>query len=383
MKKRLYLFCIFFIGMIVATSVVPGCSHRNMPETVENPQAEENAGIDYVHAEGADIGKPMSGLPIFTPQDGTGKGQPIWVPPATTLSFALPPLRRSAPRATVMTYLVKQYTVIETSPNSLVFTNSEASLVLDSLLNDPNVQKQVNASVTIPALGITNATYTCLETATASSVFENILYGLVFMVGTSSNDARSATLDIGTEAYSDYNNGLMETATGTGVFTNENKSIRLLEMAGQPYLSVTECYAYSNTMVYLLSNAVFFVWETAPQSGEYRNYNESLPTDLSEDDLKMGDFTSWRIKITGIADTSLISRVTISTTVDSTSQITFSKVKGALLSDQKFILIPDGDLEAEPPQGYIPIRSDVETPSKENPKADKVFVEVIPLKQQQ
>jgi len=376
MKAWLDRFGIVIVGVVAGISVVVGCSHLNMSATAAKPSTEKEVNIDFVYAEGKNIGEPMTYLPIFTPQDGTDKGVPIYVPPVAAISFAVSPIRPSAPRAAIVTYFLKQYTVIETSPNSLVFTNSEANLVLDSLLSDPNVQERIGASITIPALGITNATYTCTETSADSSVFENNRYGLVFSLGTPSDTPRTALLDIDTSAYADYGEELIETTTGTGVFTNSNYSVRLLEIFGQPYLSVTARYEHSKGFIYFLSNAVFFVWEAAPPSSVFRNFNEAIPTDLTADQLKMGDFTSWRIRITGVSGPSLISQVTISTTVDSVSQISFSKVNGALLSDQKFILIPDGDLEAEPPAGYVAIRSDVITSRKENPKVDNVSVTV-------
>ena len=72
----------------------------------------------------------------------------------------------------------------------------------------------------------------------------------------------------------------------------------------------------------------------------------------------MPDFVPWQLKIGGVTDTSLVSQVSITTLVDSTNQVTFSVVKGSLLSDKKFILIPDGTLEAPPPQGYVALRTD-------------------------
>jgi len=150
----------------------------------------------------------------------------------------------------------------------------------------------------------------------------------------------------------------------------DNISVRLLEFSRQPHLAITAGI--------LLSNAVFSVWETAPQSNVFRNYNEVIPTDLSPEDLAMTDFTPWRLKITGITDPTLISKVILFTTVDRVEQITFSSVNGSLLSDQKFILIPDGKLEAPPPEGYTPLRSDVNTPTWQNPKVDKVSVFVYP-----
>jgi hypothetical protein len=95
-----------------------------------------------------------------------------------------------------------------------------------------------------------------------------------------------------------------------------------------------------------------------PQSGVYRNYNAPIPTDLDASALAVPDFAPWRLQIRGIADPSLVSQVLIATSVDSVDQITFSDSGGSLVSVQKFILMPDGELEADPPEGYTPLRID-------------------------
>ena len=139
------------------------------------------------------------------------------------------------------------------------------------------------------------------------------------------------------------------------------------------YPNYKTCLAISDGAV--LSNTFFAVWETAPQSGIFRNYHPPIPTDLSADDLAVPDFVPWQLKIGGITDTSLVTEVSITTSVDSTNNLTFSVVKGALLSDQKFILIPDGTLDAPPPKDYVSIRSDVTTPGTRSMAANIVVAD--------
>ena len=244
----------------------------------------------------------------------------------------------------------------ETAPGSLLFTNSAASVtLLNDVLGEFGVQEWISASITIPALGITNAVYPCTEPPPYYSLFfDNDLYGVVLAIGAAPpGTPRPAVLNIRNEYYSEYE-ALTETAAGSGVFTNASHSARLLQIANQPRLAVSDSV--------FLTNTIFSVWETAPQSGEYRNYNAPILTDMSPDDLAMTDFTPWRLRITGASNTSLVEEVSIVTSVDSTNQITFTYVNGDLLSDQKFILIPDGPLAAPPPAGYVPIRLDVTSP---------------------
>jgi len=305
-------------------------------------------GVEFVHAEGEDEGKPMPHLPVFTPQDGIGQGEPIYDCPSVDLAFALSPPNGAGLRSVAVTYLGAQYALTETAPASLAFTNGATSLTLSG------AQEWVSAAVSIPTLGITNAVYTCVETAKNTSAFANDLYWLVFAIGNApSGIPRTAMLDIGNEYYSKYEM-LKETAVGTGIFTNRDFSVSLLQISGQPSFAVSDGMFHTNT--------IFTVWETAPQSGIYRNHNPPILTDMSPEDLAMTDFTPWRLKIAGITDPSLVEEVSITTSVDSTNKITFTSVNGSLLSSQKFIIIPDGVLAAPPPVGYVPIRSDVTSP---------------------
>jgi hypothetical protein len=334
--------------------------------------------IEFVHAEGEDEGQPMAHLPVFTPSDGIGKGEPVYDCPGSDLAFTLSPTNAAGLRSAAVTYLGASCVLTETAPDSLFFTNGASCVTLSgALLADTNVQEWVSASVTFPALGVTNAVYPCVETSAESSAFENTLFGLVFSAGAPSAVPRIADLRITTETLSD-DTGLTETAPGSGAFTNGSFSVRLSAAAGTPRLAVTDGFG--------LSNAVFTVWETAPQSGVYRNYNPPVPTDLPASALAVPDFAPWRIRITGLPQ-DLLASVSLTTSVDSVTgtygagpsplsfgdrTVTFSASGGGLLSDQAFILIPDGELDADPPPGYTPLRIDAEHLRWKNPMAHSV-----------
>jgi len=299
--------------------------------------------VEVVQAEGENEGEPMKYLPIFTPQHGIGQGEPIYDCPDVDLTFVLSSANVAGIRSVDMTYLGVSYLLTETAQDSLAFTDGTTSLTLsDTLLDDLNEQGWVSASVTVPTLGITNAVYPCIESPEDSFIFENDLYGLVFSKST-------AQFRISTMSFL-HNVELTETATGTGIFTNGNMSVRVLAVAGMPCLAVSDGD--------VLTNAFFSVWETAPQSGIYRNYNEPIPTNLDPSDLAVPDFAPWRVKVTGVTNISFFSQLTVNTADDSIDQITFSVVDGSLLSDQKFILIPNRTLEASVPQEYTPLKID-------------------------
>jgi len=363
---------VFYVLGIISLGVV------SVSCTTKYPSSQEVA-LEYVHAEGEDIGKPMDQLPVFTPQSGIGQGEPIYACPIVDLSFTLSPTNAAGIRSVFLRYLGGLYALVETVPGSLVFTDNVVSLTLSEPIPDEDFprQKWTTASVTIPALGITHAVCPCIETSDDSSVFRNNLFWLVFTVGTQSNGLRTATLKMlktGISAMS-QRELFMETAIGTGIFTNDRLSVKLISIAGASRLSLT-----TTNGVY--SNAIFSVWETAPQSGEYRNYHSPISTDLSEGYLKVPSFVPWQLKIRGLPDTFPVTQVTISTSVDSFSQITFSVVGDSLLSDQKFILIPDGPLEVPPPQGYVAIRTDTRSGkwSEEEQKDVSVQMTLQPLK---
>jgi len=336
--------------------------------------------IEFVHAEGEDEGQPMAHLPVFTPSDGIGKGEPVYDCPGSDLAFTLSPTNAAGLRSAAVTYLGASCALTETAPDSLFFTNGASCVTLSgALLADTNVQEWVSASVTFPALGVTNAVYPCVETSAESSAFENTLFGLVFSAGAPSAAPRIADLRITTETLSD-DIGLTETAPGSGAFTNGSFSVRLSAAAGTPRLAVTDGFG--------LSNAVFTVWETAPQSGVYRNYNPPVPTDLP--DVPVPDFAPWRIGITGLPQ-DLLASVSLTTSVDSVTgtygagpsplsfgdrTVTFSASGDGLLSDQAFILIPDRELDADPPAGYTPLRIDDTASRWQDAAAHGVGVEV-------
>jgi len=137
MKKWVYVFCVTFGG--VAIGVIAWLSHRDMTEKTGESLTGKTPVIEYVHAEGRNKGRPMDYLPIFTPQDGKGKGPPIYDYPKIDLSFSLSSANRAGIRSITMKYLGSRYTLTETVKGSFAFTNKVASLSLSDEIEAPYV----------------------------------------------------------------------------------------------------------------------------------------------------------------------------------------------------------------------------------------------------
>ena len=181
----------------------------------------------------------------------------------------------------------------ETAPGSQVFSNEWMSITIPEPLSDgTSVLGQVSVLFSSPLYGITNVLYPCaLDSADIfSAKFENNLHGIVF---TKHPLTGKAHLDISTMSFMD-DIELTETANGSGVYTDGNHTVEILNIWGKPYLMVTDGMTLSNTL--------FSVWETAPYSGVYRNYHPAIPTNLDPSDLAMPDFVPWQLKIGGITD---------------------------------------------------------------------------------
>ena len=118
--------------------------------------------LEFVHAEGDDKGEPIDQLPVFTPQDGTGKGVPIYDCPGVDFDFSIWAMA-GFPRFAYVMWLGLGFALEETAPGSNVFEAAGwASLtLLEPPLDDPGVQEQASVMFSCPYYGITNAVYTC------------------------------------------------------------------------------------------------------------------------------------------------------------------------------------------------------------------------------
>jgi hypothetical protein len=315
-------------------------------------------GIEFVHAEGELAGLPMGELPIFTPFSGTGKGVPIYDSPEPDLTIALAIAQdTNILSSACMTYLGTQYSMSETSPGSLLFTNGLASVeVSGSILSDTNVVEALTALVSVPLAGITNAVYACQETNAVDNVFENGRFGIIASLsGLSSNQTDTLSLRLSSEDGACPPLTLTETAFDSRCFSSTGIVVCLI--------GDTSLTANSDQLLFCmtadvmgLSNTVFTVTETSGQSLIFRNYAAPVPTDA--EDSPVPDFASWRLRIVGINDPGLLSQIILSTDNDSLSQITFSQSGGGLLSDGKFLLVPPGTLEVPIPEDYVPLHID-------------------------
>ena len=329
--------------------------------------------IEFVHAEGSEVGQPMDELPIFTPCSGTGKGVPIYDCPAPDLAVAFSSTNAAGIRSATMTYLGTQFTLSETAPESRLFTNSAVSASFsDTLLADSNVVETVTATVTLPALGITNAIYACTETNAECLVFENNPYGIVVSLSDLSPTV-SDTMGIQVSSlYSSQSWNLTETAQNSRCFADTGLIVRLVGSTTLTSNADTLLIALSDG--FGLTNTVFTVCETGGQTLSFRNYDPPVSTDT--EDVPVPDFAPWRLKIVGISDPALVSLASVITAADSVSQIAFSTSGGDLLSDQKFIVTPNRTFDAEIPSGYQQLRIDDTVSRWQDAAAHGVGVEV-------
>jgi hypothetical protein len=333
-------------------------------------------GIEFVHAEGELAGLPMRELPVFTPFSGAGKGVPIYDSPGPDLTLALAIAQDTNILSLAsMAYLGIQYSLSETSPGSLLFTNELSSVeVSGSILADTNVVETLTAFVSVPLAGITNAVYSCQETNAVGSIFENERFGIIASLsGLSSNETDNLLLHLSSEGGAFPPLTLAETTPDSRCFAATGIVVRLL---GDESLTVNadELHICLTVDATGLSNTVFTVLETGGQTLAFRNYAPPVPTDA--EDSPVPAFAPWRIRIAGISDPGLLSQATLSTADHSLSQISFSQSGGGLLSDEKFVIVPTGALEIPVPNGYTPLRIDPTESCWWNEEQQGVSVEV-------
>jgi len=310
--------------------------------------------VEFVHAEGGDVGQPMNDLPVFTPSLGTNAGMPVYDNPDEDLILEISgAFSSNAVDSMDVTYLGNLYATSETGIDTLSFTNGTITVTLaDAPLADTNVQEYLDATVSMLSCGITNAPYECIEVTAASLEFMNDPQGLVISLSGLGAGVVD-TMNVKMRGPVNFDRDLSETATNSLCFTASNLTVRLVNEPVLTSSNDTLWGAVSDS--HDLSNTVFSVQETAATSKVFRNYDEPTPTSLS--DIPVPDFVPWRVKIRGISDSNLVTSFSLRTAMDTNSQATFSTV-ASLLSDQKFILASSSASAQDLPSGYEVLRID-------------------------
>ncbi|MBT7067126.1 MAG: hypothetical protein HN919_12535, partial [Verrucomicrobia bacterium] len=316
--------------------------------------------IAFVHAEGDDIGLPMTHLPLHTPYPGggVGMGPPTGSPPVVDLVLEF---TGAVATATVdmidVTYMGTTYTATETAVNSLVFQDGASGLTVELFNTFTNCTSQtetIELLTALPSLGITNSFYNCLETTESSMVFQNDPCAMTIEL----SDLSSATADINTVQiaglYGSYSNALIESAVDSCTFAESNITVKLVDC---PSLSTT-----SEDMLVLavdysangMSNTALRVWETGTNTLVFTNSTPDTATDIDVDDLAVSSNLTWQVKINGMSDPTLIASCEVATD-DDTTNATMTSV-ASLLSTEKFVLTQLGVTASEVGGAYTLLR---------------------------
>lgn len=313
--------------------------------------------VEFIHAEGEKEGEPMEYLPVFTPASGKNAGIPIEDIPDTDieLAFSIIPTTEQIDTASLK-YLGLEYEVEETGLDTLLFsdTNDVIFIAIDEApIGDTNVLERLSCTINCATLSVTNAVYQLEETSADSLVFINELAGLVMRLS-DQNMAGLRTLDACIYDLFMRQWLLTETASNSMVFTGMTATVTMAddsEFTAEPdelLVAISDGYTFSNT--------VFRVQETGPETLAFRNFDEPILTSLPP--LEVPEFSSWRIKIEGISDKQLISSVCVCTDF-ATNKIELFSV-ASLLSDEKFVLVPNWVEDAQVYDNYQTLMIDDE-----------------------
>jgi hypothetical protein len=312
--------------------------------------------VEFVYAEGENEGEVIEAdLGVFTPCSGVNAGVPIYDTPDTCLSFDFENLSTNSLDDVDLEYFYSCTNLTETGNDTLVFTNAGFTLtVFDSLLNDSNVLELARVSVTDFSSGITNAQYNCWETSASSLSFENEPTGIIISLSDlNSNIVDTMAIDI-CSMQGDFSFNLTETLSKSCCFQTTGISASILAAstltpnADSLHLALSDFGLYSNT--------VFAVTETGSQTKIFKNFDDPVPTSLS--DIEVPDFLAWKVKIHGFSDPEKVSSLVLSTSVHEYEAMTFTANTFSLISDQKFIIVPEDVTLEDVPSGYEIIKID-------------------------
>ncbi|MDD2598160.1 MAG: hypothetical protein PHO37_02885 [Kiritimatiellae bacterium] len=306
--------------------------------------------VEFVYAQGENEGEPIEGdLGLFTPSSGVNAGIPIYDTPDVDLAFEIGGLYSNTLDSVNLTYFDARVTLTETGNDTLVFTNAGFALTfIAPLLADSNVLESVRVSVTASSYGITNAQYECWETTSSSLSFVNETTAIITSLsGLSSNVVDIMLLQL-SDMEGEFSFNLMETSTDSCCFQSTEISATLVNISTLTVNADTLHISLNNFGLY--SNTVFSVNETGGEVKVFRNFDEPLSTTIP--DIAVPDFLPWKVKIHGIIDPERVSPLLISTTVYECRSTTFSAISNSLISDQKFIIVPDDITSQDVPSGY-------------------------------
>ncbi|MDR1190982.1 MAG: hypothetical protein LBK60_04860 [Verrucomicrobiales bacterium] len=291
--------------------------------------------IEINHADGDEIDQPMKYIPQWFPNDGVGKGEPVFDTPTPVFTM------QSIGATMQISLLGSQYLLNRNTNNLLLYENSNMGvsvLLNQEPLADTNVLETLTASVSMPLQEIQNSRYICDETEADSAVFQNTHVGIV-MTLSDLTPASKDTMNI--RIYHNNSVGeftLQETDNATKVFSNEHIMVKIIDVPvihGIIDLAIT----YDND----LSDTVL---RTQWNGTEYRNFAAPVSTDLPAEQVP--DFAAFYIQIPAcLSGSDGIPTITLSAMLNGEEQEIAevemeSAAGGKLRSVKKLVLLGEG-----------------------------------------
>ncbi len=226
--------------------------------------------VRYADGKLVNSGRESPDFPIWTPDSGVNNGPPVCHPrkPAFQMSFAGTNIQASllGTKHTLTRVQMRPPLYKEASSGMVVWLNHEPS-------DDTNVVKSLEATVSLPALGVRESLYGCEETKAGSSIFAHKM-GDTQLFFQSPSNAQPAKVEIAVRSSvvaATFVYSIQQAGDNAFVYSNEVFSIRLL---GNPAyfttlkVSLTQTEGFSNTVVQF----------NRCGRSIYQNYEDPTPT---------------------------------------------------------------------------------------------------------
>lgn len=252
-------------------------------------------------AEGENAGRRLvSGAPVYEPNDGVGKGEPILYSPETNVSVDFStPLSSSVVDTISCSLWGVSFTLLETGLNTLIFEDATADVTIgltEAPLLDSGVQERMLVTITSLPHQLDAASYSLLETSASSGSYEDGLVSAVVKVeqlSSNVSDVIELTLanDIRSGSWA-----LQETGNATGVFTDGTITAQLATGEGLAFqIGAADVFVRVTSQAFELSGTKLRLLHETSDPVFYRNQAPATPTDAPASTLP--DFAKWKLKI--------------------------------------------------------------------------------------
>ncbi len=289
--------------------------------------------------------EPMARLPIFSPCDGVGMGEPIYDVPESPLNVEFENIWDSeAINSMTVTYFGRTLEAVETEPGSLVFISADETLTINLAPPEESVTLGPTAvQVTDTILGVVDAAYMFLSADDTGKIcFAHTPHLAIEAPVWLENDLNQISF---------LGDVLIETGIGTRIFENHEYTVAILD--GAPQTPSVDVWRIAISEEGVIQNAIFEIEETGPDTRVFQNCDPPTFPDISPSEPE--SFVPFRVKITGLPGQMLAQMegvVGLETELASIDSRDFFYASPALTTEA-FVLVPPGVTSV--PGGYTPL----------------------------